>query len=608
MKLRPIAEYTAAVVLPILFTIALASFVLHVVCLKHDGEHSHVVCADLEYGVYTQKEIDKFESYVPPPGLGSKTPPSDVPNAGPLSETLTIVVDFKEPGEPNTEDVIGNTVGTFDVTSFGFSTGDFEMVTSAIMAELQEDYFDELVGTIANRDSRMFDIDIIEGEIGTPPSGVDEYYFVQVGTGIEGPFIFALGVAAGSAVRNAQGIGPNGSIELGDVVSSVFTDIIQGIGGLEPADALSSGNLEFTTNAIVGTLAHEIGHVLSLSHISSENSVQPTAGAAPIMGTGAIDLVNQLRLTDREFSFSGMNGQQADLPVYHVSQLVNAIGLTNPPFEAPPASIVGGDDFDSGQNFMSRELDPDLSNSDVPGTFPGSIFDVFGIVDRTVNEDFSDDTLINSSLTGLFPTTITDRFLAQADLANPNNNGSASVLYTIDISDLENLEFSIDLAAMGDFESSDHGVITATVDNGIPQIMVTSFFGGNFSQEYFFEDGSSETLNDPMTANGVLLNNSFQTFTQPIIGNGSILTIEFLLTGNGGDEEVAYDNIVVRGDFTDKGIVGDVNCDGVVDLLDIEPFVQAITNNVFDFKADINGDGEDNLLDVAGLVQLLTGG
>ena len=138
--------------------------------------------------------------------------------------------------------------------------------------------------------------------------------------------------------------------------------------------------------------------------------------------------------------------------------------------------------------------------------------------------------------------------------------------------------------------------------------MVTSFFGGNFSQEYFFEDGSSETLNDPMTANGVLLNNSFQTFTQPIIGNGSILTIEFLLTGNGGDEEVAYDNIVVRGDFTDKGIVGDVNCDGAVDLLDIEPFVQAITNNVFDFKADINGDGEDNLLDVAGLVQLLTGG
>ena len=78
MKLRPIAEYTAAVVLPILFTIALASFVLHAVCLKHDGEHSHVVCADLEYGVYTQKEIDKFESYVPPPGLGSKTPPSDL--------------------------------------------------------------------------------------------------------------------------------------------------------------------------------------------------------------------------------------------------------------------------------------------------------------------------------------------------------------------------------------------------------------------------------------------------------------------------------------------------------------------------------------------------
>lgn len=33
-----------------------------------------------------------------------------------------------------------------------------------------------------------------------------------------------------------------------------------------------------------------------------------------------------------------------------------------------------------------------------------------------------------------------------------------------------------------------------------------------------------------------------------------------------------------------KGIIGDVNCDGVVDLLDVGPFVEAISNGVFSFK------------------------
>ena len=54
-------------------------------------------------------------------------------------------------------------------------------------------------------------------------------------------------------------------------------------------------------------------------------------------------------------------------------------------------------------------------------------------------------------------------------------------------------------------------------------------------------------------------------------------------------------------------LIGDVNCDGVIDLLDVQPFVDAIMNGEFINKADINQDNVVDLLDVAPFVDLLTG-
>ena len=56
------------------------------------------------------------------------------------------------------------------------------------------------------------------------------------------------------------------------------------------------------------------------------------------------------------------------------------------------------------------------------------------------------------------------------------------------------------------------------------------------------------------------------------------------------------------------GLLGDVNCDGIVSLLDVGPFVELITNGDFSAKADINEDGAVDLLDVGPFVTLLTGG
>ena len=49
-------------------------------------------------------------------------------------------------------------------------------------------------------------------------------------------------------------------------------------------------------------------------------------------------------------------------------------------------------------------------------------------------------------------------------------------------------------------------------------------------------------------------------------------------------------------------LLGDVNCDGAVNLVDVAPFVEAILIGEFSTKADINLDGIVNLLDVGPFV------
>ena len=54
-------------------------------------------------------------------------------------------------------------------------------------------------------------------------------------------------------------------------------------------------------------------------------------------------------------------------------------------------------------------------------------------------------------------------------------------------------------------------------------------------------------------------------------------------------------------------IVGDVNGDGMINLLDVTPFVELLTSGDFQVEADVNGDGAINLLDVAPFIDLLAG-
>ena len=55
-------------------------------------------------------------------------------------------------------------------------------------------------------------------------------------------------------------------------------------------------------------------------------------------------------------------------------------------------------------------------------------------------------------------------------------------------------------------------------------------------------------------------------------------------------------------------ILGDVNGDGAINLLDVTPFVSLLTMGEYQCEADINEDGLVNLLDVTPFVELITGG
>jgi hypothetical protein len=60
--------------------------------------------------------------------------------------------------------------------------------------------------------------------------------------------------------------------------------------------------------------------------------------------------------------------------------------------------------------------------------------------------------------------------------------------------------------------------------------------------------------------------------------------------------------------FGKQILLGDVNCDGVLNLLDVAPFVAVISSGVYDAKADMNRDSAVNLLDVNPFVIAISGG
>ena len=61
-------------------------------------------------------------------------------------------------------------------------------------------------------------------------------------------------------------------------------------------------------------------------------------------------------------------------------------------------------------------------------------------------------------------------------------------------------------------------------------------------------------------------------------------------------------------DALDPLLLGDVNLDGVVNFLDISPFIGVLSSGGFQLEADVNQDGAVDFLDISPLVSILSGG
>ena len=135
-------------------------------------------------------------------------------------------------------------------------------------------------------------------------------------------------------------------------------------------------------------------------------------------------------------------------------------------------------------------------------------------------------------------------------------------------------------------------------------------FGSNFDTQLHIFDGFSKgaTVAD---LNPVINNDD--------AGGTALSEVTFAVTAStcyeirvGGfaftNGSPAEGNIMLNGTFAPDGILmGDVNCDGMVDLLDVGPFVDLIVSGQFSAKADFNNNGAVDLLDVGPFVELITG-
>ncbi len=277
---------------------------------------------------------------------------------------LTIVLDFVQPVQGSLVDANGYNVTPFNLVPFGFTPADYDLVTRAILATV-EDHFRDIPTNADNPLSpilagRELDIDFVIGDTGTAPTnGATEYYVVTIGETSDLPFPGIVGQAADIGnIRNSTGQGPGQGLlgynqQNAASAMGVYTNEFAAIGGLTPpnarlgdgtgfvynpaaqpayaATALTSGNLTFTRRAIGSTISHELGHTLSLRHVQSAGAIVPD-NAFPLMGTGApgFNLPNQSFIEESKFSLAGNNpGElpgEAPFVQNDIAQLATAIG------------------------------------------------------------------------------------------------------------------------------------------------------------------------------------------------------------------------------------------------------------------------------------------
>jgi hypothetical protein len=140
----------------------------------------------------------------------------------------------------------------------------------------------------------------------------------------------------------------------------------------------------------------------------------------------------------------------------------------------------------------------------------------------------------------------TDEFFGATDTVNGDNSGAVLATWVFDVSGTSDLSLSIDMGAMGDFESDDFFVWEYQFDGGTVETAFANTVDEAGSNIYIMEGGSSFTLSDPMLVDGTILTNDLQTFSALLTGSGAQLTLTLTASTNGGSESFAFQNIQIQ--------------------------------------------------------------
>lgn len=159
-------------------------------------------------------------------------------------------------------------------------------------------------------------------------------------------------------------------------------------------------------------------------------------------------------------------------------------------------------------------------------------------------------------------------------------------------------------------------ILNTGLDVGLGQVVDGAWDSTTTIPTVAFSDNSTELglLIENAAANAAPISGLTVDITSLVQGwaDGSISN--FGLTFNVPAVPISMGNRSNSAYFTNATIVtgtgasfavGDVNCDGAINFLDISPFISAIASGVFEDKADINRDGVVNFLDIQGFIALL---
>jgi Endonuclease/Exonuclease/phosphatase family len=281
------------------------------------------------------------------------------------------------------------------------------------------------------------------------------------------------------------------------------------------------------------------------------------------------------------------------------------VNFTVDPGGGPVFGVIARDDFDSPLNLNSFSQNP------APGAFSnaGDGFEKYQEgVSSTIPFYVADDSVYNypGDTIGIIDrATKLDAWFGVTDLLNDDNpSGMGTATWEFNIAGATNLEVSIDMGAMGDFEAgADTFDWTYSIDGGPALPLFTSSVDEATDATYTLAIGSMFTLDDPLSMTNTSsetteLSNILQTITSQLTGTGSTLTIQLVAANDAESQEgYAFDNIIVSGLTGGDFLEADFNEDTFVDALDLAQWEEDYgVNGNADADGDGDSDGDDFLV------------